>query len=63
MDSELAELSSLASTLDQLAQRIATMGESARNTKREEVAAELFTVERALAGAQRRLARMIERSR
>lgn len=63
MPSELSELSSISSTLDQLVQRVGGMGEAAKRAKEEDVANELFAVERALSGARRRLGRMIERSR
>ena len=63
MPANRAELSSIASTLDQLAQRVGAMGEASRAAKEEDVANELFTVERTLSGAQRRLARMLERTR
>lgn len=63
MAADLAELSSVCSTLDQLARRCASMGEAAQATKDEEVASELFAAERAIEGARRRLNRLVERSR
>jgi hypothetical protein len=63
MATDLAELSSISSTLDQLARRVGGMGDAAQSVKEEDVANELFAVERALSSAQRRLARMIERGR
>lgn len=62
MATDLAELSSLSSTLEQLTRRVGAMGESARVRKQEDVANELFNVERALSGAQRRISRLMERS-
>ena len=56
---EGAELSSVAATLDQLARRVAAMADAAVSDKREAVAADLIAVERALAGAVRRLERLI----
>ena len=63
MASDLAELSSISSTLEQLIGRLGAMAETARQAREEDVASELFTVERGLASAQRRLSRMVERSR
>ncbi|MHB1987064.1 MAG: hypothetical protein ACYCSF_03640 [Acidimicrobiales bacterium] len=63
MATDLAELSSLSSTLDQVMGRIAHMGDAARAGKEDELANELFSVERALSSAHRRLARLVERSR
>ncbi|MGO9560173.1 MAG: hypothetical protein ACLPQS_13825 [Acidimicrobiales bacterium] len=63
MATDLAELSSISSTLDQLARRLGGMGEAAQRVKEEELANELFAVERALSSAQRRLTRMIARGR
>jgi hypothetical protein len=63
MPTELAELSSISTTLEQLARRVGGMGDSAKRAKEDEVAYELFAVERALNSAQRRLAKMIARSR
>lgn len=63
MATDLAELSSIASSLDQLARRVGTMGEGAREEREEEVASELFAVERAIAAAQRRVTRLVSRSR
>lgn len=52
-----AELSSLASTLTDLTRRVTGLAEEARDEGDAEVATELFTVERALNGALRRLER------
>jgi hypothetical protein len=58
MPADLAELSSIASSLSQLAARIATMADAALRDKQDTVAADLVAVERALAGAEKRLARL-----
>ncbi|HET9093089.1 MAG TPA: hypothetical protein VFN50_11815 [Acidimicrobiales bacterium] len=63
MATDLAELSSISSTLEQLLGRLGAMAEAARRAHEEDVASELFTVERGLAGAHRRLSRMVERAR
>lgn len=55
-----AELSSLASSLDELTRRVTALAEDARETKQEELAGELFGVERALHGALRRLGRLAD---
>ena len=52
-----AELSSLASTLTEITRRVTGLAEQARDEGDSEVATELFTVERALNGALRRLER------
>jgi hypothetical protein len=58
MGPDLAELSSIASSLEQLARRVALMAEAALADRQETAAAELVAVERALMGAERRLARL-----
>jgi hypothetical protein len=63
MATDVSELSSISSSLEQLSRRIASLGESAQRSKQEDVAAELFAVERAIASAERRLTRLVERSR
>ncbi|MGO8863530.1 MAG: hypothetical protein ACLQRH_22625 [Acidimicrobiales bacterium] len=52
-----AELSSLSSTLQELHERVTAMAESAQSYGNEDMARELFSVERALGGALRRLRR------
>jgi hypothetical protein len=52
-----AELSSLSSTLQELHERVTAMAESAQSDGNEDMARELFAVERALGGALRRLRR------
>jgi len=63
MAAQVPELSSITSTLEQLLARVGGMAEAARRDKEEEVARELFEVERSLSSAQRRLGRMLDRSR
>jgi hypothetical protein len=53
----LAELSSLSSTLKDLNDRVSSMAEAAQADGNEDMARELFAVERALGGALRRLRR------
>jgi len=54
-----AELGSLATTLEELTRRVSALAEGV-GPDEEEVAAELFGVERSLAGALRRLRRLTE---
>jgi len=56
----VAELSSLSSTLKELNDRVTVMAESAQAGGAEDMARELFAVERALAGALRRLRRFAQ---
>ena len=56
----VAELSSLSSTLKELYDRVSTMAESAQANGSEDMARELFAVERSLAGALRRLGRFTQ---
>jgi hypothetical protein len=55
-----AELSSLSSTLKELNDRVTGMAESAQSSGNEDMARELFAVERSLAGALRRLGRFTQ---
>lgn len=52
-----AELSSIASTLTELTQRVTALAERSRDGGQADLAAELFTIERDLRGALRRLER------
>jgi hypothetical protein len=52
-----AEISSLSSTLKELNDRVSALAESAQAGGNEDMARELFAVERALGGALRRLRR------
>ncbi len=53
-----AELSSVATALDELTRRIVTIADQAASDHDDETASELFAVERALRGANRRLGRL-----
>jgi hypothetical protein len=55
-----AELSSLSSTLKELHDRVTVMADGAQAGGNEDMARELFAVERALAGALRRLGRFTQ---
>ncbi len=55
-----AELSSLSSTLQELNDRVTAMAEAAQAQSNEDMAHELFAVERALGGALRRLRRFAQ---
>lgn len=59
MESDLAELSSIASLLAQLTERVTALAESASAAKKDDVASDLIAVERALTGAGRRLDRLV----
>jgi hypothetical protein len=61
MGPDLSELSSIASMLEQLGARISAMADTAVREQQDSVAADLVAVERALAGAERRLARLCGR--
>ena len=56
--SSAAEISSLSSTLKELHDRVTSMAESAVARGDEDMAHELFSVERSLGGALRRLRRV-----
>lgn len=58
MPASSAELSSLATALDELTRRVTVHADAADAAKDEETARELFAVERSLASANRRLARL-----
>jgi hypothetical protein len=58
MSAPLAELSSLATALDELTRRIVAIADQAAADHDDETASELFAVERALRGANRRLGRL-----
>jgi hypothetical protein len=55
-----AEISSLSSTLQELNDRVTSMAETAQSQGNEDMAHELFAVERALGGALRRLRRFAQ---
>lgn len=57
MSAVRAELSSISSTLSELTHRVTALAEQARESQDADLASELFTVERGLHGALRRLER------
>jgi hypothetical protein len=54
-----SELSSLTALIEQVTERITKMADEASAAKEDEVATELFAIERALTGAKRRLVRFL----
>jgi hypothetical protein len=58
MSASSAELSSLATALDELTRRLTVHADAADAAKDEETARELFAIERALNSANRRLSRL-----
>ena len=58
MAASSAELSSLATALDELTKRVTHHAEAAASAKDEETARELFAIERSLASANRRMTRL-----
>ena len=58
MPAPMAELSSLSTALDELCRRVGDIAERAAAEHDDDVATELFAVERALTGASRRLGRI-----
>jgi hypothetical protein len=58
-----AELSSVATALDELSRRVSGIAEGLSGTARDDVAVTLFEVERSLASAQQRLGRVLEQLR
>ena len=59
MSVPVAELSSVATALEELTRRVGTIAETAAAERDEETSNELFAAERALRGAQRRLQKLI----
>ena len=57
-----AELSSVSTSLDELAARITRLAESLAGEERDLVGPDLFEVERALRSARRRLTRIVDSS-
>jgi hypothetical protein len=56
-----AELSALSSSLDELTRRLTAVAEQAGAEEADELASELYAVERSLQGALRRLQRVADR--
>jgi len=63
MPVDYSELASMAESIEALARRVGKMSDAAKARKEDETAAELYAVERALAGATRRLSRLINSPR
>jgi hypothetical protein len=59
----MAELSSMASTIEQLSRRFTVMVDTALAEGEEDLVGELQAIERALAGVERRLTRIVASSR
>lgn len=55
-----AELSSVATALDELARRVTAIAEGMSRSRDENLAVELYEVERSLTGARRRLAKLVD---
>ncbi len=58
-----AELYSMSTTLDELTRRVTRIAESFAAEGNDEVAGDLYGVERTLAGAHRRLVRVVDSQR
>jgi len=58
MATRSAELSSIATALDELTRRVTTHADAANSAHDEEMARELFAIERSLSTANRRLSRL-----
>ncbi|HEX9548274.1 MAG TPA: hypothetical protein VF942_13120 [Acidimicrobiales bacterium] len=61
--SALAELSSVATALDELLQRVSTITDNLTGAEQEALSSDLLEVERALGTAVRRLGRLMEANR
>ena len=59
MDGDRAQLSSVASALDELTQRITQLADESQRGTDDQLAAELYEIERALQQAARRLDRLV----
>ncbi len=60
MTASSAELSSLATALEELTSRITAIADRYAGSERDELATDLYAVERALTGARRRLTKVID---
>jgi len=59
MDNERAQLSSVATALQELTDRVAQLAEESKRTTDDQASSELFEVERTLRQATRRLDRLV----
>lgn len=62
MSTSTAELSSLLTQLEELTRRITSIADSYQSGRREDVAGELYQVERSLLAGARKLGRIIDTS-
>ena len=60
MSSPAAELSSVATALDELTRRVTAIADNYARASRDDLATELYQVERALVGARRGLAKVVD---
>jgi hypothetical protein len=58
-----SELASMAESIEALARRVGKIGDAAKAQMDDDTAAELYAVERALAGATRKLSRLVRVTR
>lgn len=63
VSSAMAELSSISTALEELSKRVTAIAESCAGSRRDDLAAELYRVERALGTASRSLAKMVSTGR
>lgn len=63
VNDDLARLASMATTLDDLVERIEEVGNQLTGSKRESLAHDIFEVERSLRSAQRRLNKVVRQSK
>ncbi|MCL4422555.1 MAG: hypothetical protein M1115_05215 [Actinobacteria bacterium] len=59
MEPPIAELSSISATLDEITKRVGALALQAADQGAEELAGDLFSIERALGGAGRRMAKLV----
>ncbi len=60
MSSSAAELSSVATVLEELSQRVTAIADGYAEARRDDVANELYRVEQALSGARRSLSKVVD---
>lgn len=60
MNGSMAELSSVTSVLEELTKRVTSLADQEAAANHDEIANELYSVERVLTGAQRRLVRLVD---
>lgn len=63
MSSPIAELWSISTALEELSKRVTAIAEDFAGSKRDDLATELYRVERALATASRTLTRLVSADR